>query len=134
MKSIHSDWSWAFLQHPLIPVILRFAWTSSNHLSFGLPTFLFSSSFAFNTILRARNSRRKYPSCVSTPGALQLWLSDLFGQHFYQNRFNLGLELVIAAYLVALVVSLLAAFQRLVGTLNLYVNGCCSCSLFSTFS
>ena len=37
--------------HPWIPVILRSVWTSSYHLSFGLPTFVFSPNFASNTII-----------------------------------------------------------------------------------
>ena len=50
MASIHSIRSWAFPRHPLSPIILKAAWTSSNHLSFNLPTFLFPSSFASSTV------------------------------------------------------------------------------------
>jgi hypothetical protein len=51
ITAIHSDQSWAFHLEFLFPIILRFAWTSSNHHSFGLPNFLFLSSFASNTVL-----------------------------------------------------------------------------------
>ena len=51
MTSMHPDRSWAFLFHPLIPVILRLAWTSSCHLSLGLSTFAFPSIFESNTSL-----------------------------------------------------------------------------------
>lgn len=47
MTSNHSNRSWAFLVHPLIPILLR-----SNHLSFGLPAFIFRSSFVSDTILK----------------------------------------------------------------------------------
>ena len=42
--SIHSDRCWVFLLLPLFPTILRSACMSSNHLNFGLPTFLLTSS------------------------------------------------------------------------------------------
>lgn len=53
MTSIHYDRFWVlflFLQ-PFLPVTLKSAWTSFNHLSSGLPAFLFPSSFASNTLL-----------------------------------------------------------------------------------
>jgi hypothetical protein len=37
---LHSSLSWAFLLHPSIPISRRSSWTSSSHLTFGLPIFL----------------------------------------------------------------------------------------------
>jgi hypothetical protein len=36
----HWSLSWAFLLHPSIPIYRKSSWTSSSHLTFGLPLFL----------------------------------------------------------------------------------------------
>jgi len=51
MISIHSVWSWAFLLHPLFPIILRSACMSSSHVNFGLPTFFLPSTLASRAAL-----------------------------------------------------------------------------------
>ena len=46
MTFIHSDQSWAFLLHPLIPIILKSTYLSFSLLNVLLPTFLLPSSLA----------------------------------------------------------------------------------------
>ena len=79
---IHSDLSWSFHLHPLIPLILRSAWSSSSHLSFGLPTIPSPSNSASNTILGILIFSI-FIKCPSHSSLLRLTYLSLSGQDIF---------------------------------------------------